>query len=320
MQHGTQVAGVGFDPLSALGLQGLGTGLTPRLAVVGGKQPDGTGLRGLAGRPQQAGLHGGAQLVVEHHQGRLRGCWLGGLGPFRAHGQQGVVGQDRADAGQNGLGAGAPKLAIGTRSGGRDPWAHAIEQGGSAIQRSANFAANPRAARLHARHKPQLDFMGLGGLRTDIHRYAGGAQFGKALACDQGVGVLQRSHHPAHARRNQGVTARAGAPLVSAGLQRDIDGGSLGVVAACGSVAQRHDLGMGPPGGLGLALPNDLARSVHQHGPNRRIGRTVPPLERGQRQRQGLGHGAASLPNHATSLSGLGRIRQTVYGVLDEKA
>src|SRR6266545_1806391 len=150
----------------------------------------------------------------------------------------------------------------------------------------------------------------LGGARAhpDLDLDAGGAQLREALAADVGVGVLDGRHHPGDAGGDQRAGARRGAPVVSAGLQADVAGGTGG---AAGGPPQRQRLGVGLAGGAVEALADDLA-VAHQHGANHGIGAGAAEPERGQVERSphpGLGldwvlrchHGPSGRPRGAVA-------------------
>ena len=88
--------------------------------------------------------------------------------------------------------------------------------------------------------------------------------------------------------------ARLRAAVVRAGLQRDVGGSADGGMAARGGMAQRHHLGVGLADGLRVPLAEQLARFVHQHAADRRIGRADETRLFSQRERAahaGIGGG-----------------------------
>ena len=222
----------------------------------------GAGARGL----QQGGVGRGAQLAIDHHHLRLA------RGGHFAHVQAGVVGQHGAHAREDGAGAGAPGMAVGAGGGRGDPLAGAVGQGGEAVERGGHFQSHPGGAARHAADKTFVQRQCLGLAQSHIHLHTSGAQPGKALATHQRVGVAHAGYHARNACGQQSVAAGAGAPVVRAGLQRDVGGGAAHIVALGGGVAQRHDFSVWAARLLGKAAPQHLAVCRGEHAAHAGVG------------------------------------------------
>ncbi len=72
----------------------------------------------------------------------------------------------------------------------------------------------------------------------------GGAEFGDALAADEGVGVGGGDDAAGDAGGDEGVGAGAGAAVVAAGFEGDVGGGAFGGDAALGGLLEGYDLGV----------------------------------------------------------------------------
>ncbi len=127
---------------------------------------------------------------------------------------------------------------------------------------------------MHAAKKTDIEFARCCGARPHFHRNSRSAQLGKALACNQGVGVLQGRDHARNTGLRQRVAAWPGAALVRARFERDICSGALRASVLALGVPQCHDLGMRAAGHLGMALTDDLACRVDQHAAYAGVGRS----------------------------------------------
>ena len=103
-----------------------------------------------------------------------------------------------------------------------------------------HWQANPGCATDHAAEEADIELARLGRTRADFYLNARSAQPRKALAGNQRIGVCNRRHHLGNARRRQRIAARPRAPLVGAGLKRDISDGATHILSGRRSVAQRH--------------------------------------------------------------------------------
>ena len=103
---------------------------------------------------------------------------------------------------------------------------------------------------------------------TFVNLDAGGPQLGDALACHQGVGIGGAHHHSADACLDEGFGAGGILSVVTAGLQGDVDGGSLGSGGAAGQgVALRMESAVL----LVVALADD-GTVLHDDGSHQGIG------------------------------------------------
>ena len=205
--------------------------------------------------------------------------------------------QHGANAGQHGAGAGPPGMAVGAGRFAGDPLALAVGQGGHTVYRGSCFEAHPGRAAQHAAEKPDVQFpcgrspvaqSRVVAFAGNLHRHTGRVQARKALPRHQRVRVGQGGDHAADACVYQGIATRPGAPVVAAGLERHIGGGTSGAMAQRLGVAQGHHFRVRATGLLGAAFAYHLAGWVDQHAAHARVG--VGPQQRGlcllQRLRQ----------------------------------
>jgi hypothetical protein len=218
-------------------------------------------------------------VAVDHHQMRLARCL------DQPHVQLRVVLEHRADAGQHRAGPGAPGVAVGARGLRGDPLAHAVVKAGLAVERSGNLHAYPGALADHAAEEADVELARGGGAGANLDLHARGPQALEALAGDQRVRVGQRGDDAAHARRDQRIAARAGAPVVRAGLERDVGRRALDRAALRSGVAQRHHLGVRTAGLLRVALAEHTAFGIAQHAAHARVRVGQQQRRRGQAQR-----------------------------------
>ena len=182
-----------------------------------------------------------------------------------AHVQLRIVRLDRADARQDGAGARAPGMAVGTRLWPRDPLALPIVQGRHAVQAGRRFHAHPRLAALHARKETDIHFICLVGQHARADGDAGRFQLGQPLPRHQRIRVRHGGHDAPQPRAHERIGTGRRAAMVVARLQRDVRRGAAHVVAARRRIRQGLHLGMILPrrlrhaGANHLAIPDDHA-------------------------------------------------------------
>ena len=117
-----------------------------------------------------------------------------------------------------------------------------------------------------------------------VHPDAVGPQDVQPPARHQGVGVAGTHHHPCNPGLQDGIGAGGLPPLVAAGLQGDVEGGSGG---GAGAVRQCLPLGV-EPAASAVPSPADNRPVLHQDGPHHGVGGS--PARTPLRQLQGHGH------------------------------
>ena len=194
----------------------------------------------------------------------------------QAHVQPRFVAQYRANAGEDGAGPRAPRVAIGTRFWPRYPLADAVGQGRFAVQRGGDFHAHPGRLAHHAAEKSDIELTRFNRQRVcrvqNGDLYTGRPQSRKTLACNQRVGVGIGGNHLGNAGGNQRIAAGSGAAVVGARLQRDVSRGALHAVATCRGIAKGHHLGVRTTGLLGMAPAQFSAVGGDQHAADSRVG------------------------------------------------
>ena len=206
------------------------------------------------------------QAAVDDHPQRLA------RGGDVAHGQARIVVAHRADAGQDGAGAGPPAVAVAACVGAGDPLAAAVVQGRLAIQAGRHLQAQPGTTAGHARDETDIQFARLVLQQTACRFDAGRPQQGEATAGNQRIGVFHGRDDAADAGSNQRFRAGRRAPVVAAGFERDVGGGTARPLAGG---AQGMDFGMRLAGLFVPAFADDLA-VTDQHAADARIGRGRP--------------------------------------------
>jgi len=208
-----------------------------------------------------ARIQGHTQVAVEHQAaGRDR--------LDQAHGQLGVIGQHGIDPHQQGVVLGAQPVGFDAALFRGDPFGVAGAGGDAAVQGLGGLEGYQRA---FVKHKVAIAGVELGGfLLQDAreHFHTPGAQPVKALAIDQGVGVLHGGDDPDDAGLEDTFDAGAGAPLMAAGFEGHIEGGLFGLIAG---LLDGVDLGMRPAQFLMPAFADDAA-ILDQQSADHRIG------------------------------------------------
>ena len=191
----------------------------------------------LVGAADHLRIERQAQLRIQHDAQQRPAARQAG-----AVGQQAIVRQHGADAGQNGVVIVAQFLHVGARALAGDPAAIIVRRGDLAIQRDGRLQRHQRPAGTHEVHEWLVELRSLGGeLRHHRHFHPGVPQFAETFAGHQRIGILHRRHHARHARRNQGFGAWRRAALVRAGLQIQVYRGPARLPAG---LAQRDHLRM----------------------------------------------------------------------------
>ncbi len=218
--------------------------------------------RGGGGQDQEIGciaaIRGADELRVERdaevgveddaEQGATAGLTAGAENAA-AVGEWWVVGEDGADAGEDGVGGVAEALDLGAGRGAGEP---VRLVGGSGLRGGGEVAVDGKGGLEGDEGRVVLDEVGegvvevAGGLLEDAESDfdSGGAEFGDALAADLGVGVFGGDDDTGDAGGDEGVGAGAGSSVVGAGLEGDVGGGSGGVEAAFAGLLEGGDLGV----------------------------------------------------------------------------
>ena len=179
-----------------------------------------------------------------------------------AVGEAGVVGEDGADAGEDGVGVVAEELDLLTGGGAGEPvrLVGRAQCGGGqhAVYRSRGFERDEGDAVLDEVGEGVVEVAG--GLLQDADGDFDvcGAELGDSLAADLGVGVLRGDDATGDTGGDEGVGAGAGAAEVAAGFEGDVGGGSFGGDATLGGLLEGDDLGVVAVGVEVSAFADDL--------------------------------------------------------------
>ncbi len=259
------------------------------------------GCRGnqhLPARGQHARPGGKTGPAVEHHPQRLLDRLIEtDIEPW-------IIGQHRADAGDDGGTAGPQPLDIGARRRRGDPLALARGHRRATVETHGQLAADMGQLAAHAADKTGVERLGLPAQQPHRHLDARRPQPRHAAAGDLGVGIFHRRHHPGHSGGHQGVGTGRGTAMVAARLQGDVGRSAPGLFSRLGKGV---DLGMGTTRLLVPTLADDapLAYDDTTHT-GIGIGGVEPP----PRQPQGLGHEIVILSgkSHRTPLTAMAAI------------
>ncbi len=166
-----------------------------------------------------------------------------------AVGEGGIVGEDGANAGEDGVRSVAELLDFVASSGAGEPeWLAGLARRGRrselAVDGEGGFEGNQRAAVLDEVGKG-LDEVA-GGLLADAEGDfdVGGMEFGKAPSADEGVGIDGGDDDAGDAGGDERVGAGAGAAAMAAGFEGNVGGRPRHRMAALGGIVQRCDLGV----------------------------------------------------------------------------
>ena len=178
-----------------------------------------------------------AQLRIHHDAQQRAAARQAG-----AVGQQAIVRQHGADAGEDGVGIVPQFLHVGAGALAGDPAAVVVRRGDLAVQRDGGLERHQRPAGAHEMQERLVELLRLGGeLGGDRHFDPGLAQLAETLARNQRVGILHGRHHARHARGDQRVDARRRAALVRAGFEVDVERGPARLLSG---FLERDDLGV----------------------------------------------------------------------------
>ena len=157
-----------------------------------------------------------------------------------AIGQGGIVGEDGADAGEDGVGRVAQTMDFGAGLGAGEPVGRC---GAASLGRRSEVAVGGEGGFEREERAPMLDGVGEGQVElacrllfdADADGDAGGVKLPEALTAYERVGIFCGHDAAGDAGGNQGVGAGGGAAVVRAGLEGDVGRGSADVVAeGCG--------------------------------------------------------------------------------------
>ena len=230
-------------------------------------------------RAHQLGIERQAQAGVEHHAQQRTPPR-----PAGAVGEQRVVGQHGADAGEDGVGLvaqaldvragflpGNPALAGFGRSGGGD----------FSVEGQAGFQRHQRPPGANPTGEGFVQAAGFfcAGAGDDFD--PGGAQALEASAVDLRVGIGHGRYHAANAGGDDGFDAGRRAAAVRAGFQVGVEGGAA---RGFSRRFQRQHFGVFQAV-VGVEGAGDFLLAAHQHGTHQRIGTGQCFALRGQLQR-----------------------------------
>jgi len=186
----------------------------------------------------------GAEVGVEEDaEERAASGQAGTVGEF------GIVGEDGADASEDGVAGVTEALDFGASSGTREPmWLIGVAGGwwGSelTIDRERGLQGDEGGSGLDEVSEGFVEAAGrlLEGTESDFD--VGGAELCDALPADERVGVFGGDDDADDSGGDQRVGAGAGAAMVGAGFEGDVGGGTSGREASRGCHFERDDLGM----------------------------------------------------------------------------
>ena len=185
-----------------------------------------------------------------------------------AHGHSRIVSQNGFTAGEDSMALRAKTLHIAPCLGRGDPLAFTVCHRRTTVQRGAQLKLDIREPGAHALQKAFVDRFGVLHHQpmTDVNAFL--LQAIQTASGNLRIRILHRCHHAGNPRSNQRVAARWGTPVVAAGLQRHVGGGTACLLACH---PQRMDLGVRLAGTIVEPLPHDLA-IFNDHAPDVRIG------------------------------------------------
>ena len=145
----------------------------------------------------------------------------------------GIVGEDGADSGEDGVVIVAELLHVGARARAGDPAAIVVGRGDLAVERDGGFQGDQRAAGAHEVEERLVQFFGFGGeFRGHLDFDAGSRSSRNPAAGHARIGVGDGRHHTRHAGVNQRAGARRRAAVVRAGFQIDVESGAACAIAS----------------------------------------------------------------------------------------
>lgn len=216
---GTGGEGDDFELAGRGGVEGGAAGLDGGIGECGlGAEEEEIGCGRFGGGAEELAGGWGAELGVEDDAEEWAAARQGG-----AVGEGGVVGEDCADSGEDGVGgvAEAVDLGAGERAGEPDGCGGGAGCGWRceiAVDRERGFESDEGALVLDELGERQVERAGapLAGAERDGD--AGVAENGEAAATDERVGVRSGDDHAGDAGMGEGNGAGAGAAVVGAGL------------------------------------------------------------------------------------------------------
>ena len=206
-----------------------------------------------------------APAGVEHDAQR----WV--LGRLRdvSHGERRAVGDRGAGTDDDRLRVGAQLVRVGARGVGRDPARGTVGGRDPTVEARRDLGHDERAPgspMVEVRRELARGFVGAD---ADGHVDSRGTQTREARTRDPRIRVFERRDDARHPGRDQRVGARRGAPVMRAGLERDVRGRAAGAITGS---RERAGFGVRASGRLGGALADDLA-VAHEHAADPRIRR-----------------------------------------------
>ena len=193
-------------------------GVVRRARIHAADDEDGRGVvkDGGVARRAQAAVDDNAQRRLVRQFGRV------------TRGQAGVIADDAAGAGDDGVGGEAVVMHVGARRFAGNPLAFAVGECGFAIERGGEFDGNKRASCGDAAEETTVEHLRLFFTNTFSNFNASRLQAGDALSGNERVGVAAGDDDAGDTGGNQRVGTGRGAALMRAGFEADVGGGATG--------------------------------------------------------------------------------------------
>lgn len=191
----------------------------------------------------------------------------------QAAGQFRIIGENGADAHDNGIMLRTDKMGVTTRGFSRDPLALAGGKRNPSIKCGCQLERDERSSPLDAGKEARVQGTGLAFKHAGMHLDPGVPQKGMSAPRDTRVRILKRRHDTRNAGRLQGLGAWPGLAVMGAGFKRNE---CCGPARAIAGLLQRLGFCMGPATILRPAGASNMSARVNNHATNGRIGPDTP--------------------------------------------
>ena len=181
--------------------------------------------------------------------------------------EPGIVREHGAAAGHDGRRAGTQALHILARSLAGDPAAFSTRQCRAAVEARGELDDDPWPAASHARDEARIELARLALEQPAVHGDSGRGEPRDAAAVDARIGVAHRIDDARDTRRDERIGAGRRAPVMAAGLERDVGGRAA---RGCSRRAKRHRLRVREAGPLVPSFRND-AIAACDHAADTRV-------------------------------------------------
>jgi hypothetical protein len=178
-----------------------------------------------------------------------------------------IVGQNRADAGQECIGAGTPAVAVASCRRAGDPLRFTVRTHGPTVNRAASLARTKGRPRSIRERKPALSSRADAAIRPCAVAMPASRIRSSPVLETRGIRIDDRRHDPGHTRLDQGVGAGRCPAVMTAGFEGDVGGGAS---SRCAGIAQGVDFGVRFAGAFVPTAPDDPAAIWPAH--SRRAG------------------------------------------------